>query len=490
MKSKIAKCSFFLIILMILGAMSSCQGNFLDISRKRQFWVIDHRYSDYKTNSNAWYKILTVKKAENDHVIVYVDVDKPGITEEIAETLAREFSNTIYPTVTQNFATPFDFDENGKTILAVYDIQDTYFTTYTGFIGGYFFGTDLYSEASVDNYNDKYGASLHTNEGDILYIDCNPADITSPDAWRTISHEFQHLVNASYYMRHKSSSNSTNTWLDEGLAEAANHMCYGVVEKRVEYYNFILDDYIQSGHPLYYWSTNMMPNYSLSYLFFQYLKFQSDAGDAIFKKIIQSQYGDYRAVMDAIADDAELSGSSWGSSSEEQLNRILLRWYATNAGVSNDDKYRYSSDISSLTNPPAMKLYTSTGVTLQSGGGIVKSMNGNFNSPVSGYAYLSVDTDGSDEDYTMADDGKYGNRDRFVAVNTVYNSRAHNGTYSSLPLTVLYPEDEGYEEYVQEESNSKKASAFIYVEPQKIDFNMPPDIMEKLREDDKELQQN
>ena len=278
-----------------------------DDDRYRTFWAIDTTM-DYQSNAAAWYSFTAEKRTETAHAVVYVDINQSEVTAEIAAQLGSEFDSTIHPNVTANFAQPLDVDGNGKTILLVYDIIDEYhYNPASGaYIGGYFFSVDMYSSATVNNFNPV----MKTNEGDILHIDCNPQSVPD-EAKGTIAHEFQHLVNFSNVLR-LNKTGVTDTWIDEGLSEASTHLCYGVQGDRVEHYDTASN---RNKHPLFYWGLydpgfDVLLSYAKSYLFFQYLRIQSQKGWGLYKDIIDSMHSDYRAVGDAMAGDAVLS--SWG----------------------------------------------------------------------------------------------------------------------------------------------------------------------------------
>jgi hypothetical protein len=459
-------------VILLAGALLSCSDGGGDggSGSRSSFWVLDFT-KDYLHDPSAWYKIEVTKKAETARAVVYVDKNETQVTEGIAGLLAQEFENSIYSEVTQHFALPYDVDGSGKTILVVLDISDGYHpVTNPSYVGGYFFSVDLFSEGSIDAYNTLYGMVLKTNEGDIVYIDSNPQDTNSEDAWRTIAHEFQHLVNASYSIT--KGEDYQDTWIDEGLAEAANHICYGEVTDRIDYYNSYnyTGSPVTNGHPLFYWDTSShLVNYSLSYLFFQYLRSQSYLKNGIFKEIIESVHGNDEAVKDAMDADSNLSDTAkWGSTRDERFNRLLLRWYATNQNISTmtNNLYAYDGEITTI---PDAILYNSNNVSLMSGGGVVKDMSSVFNSPVSGFIYMSLQSDGMVEDFISS----YDLLDYFVAVYRNYLTGSHSAVNTPLPISTIIGDDS--------RDQSVRASSSVMRMPQKIDFILPPDIGERLR---------
>ncbi|HDH6725955.1 TPA: hypothetical protein PI946_002583 [Staphylococcus aureus] len=82
---------------------------------------------------------------------------------------------------------------------------------------------------------------------------------------------------------------------------ASEHMYLGkTLDHRIDYYNNSRS--IANGHSLIKWNHrgDVLSNYSLSYLFSQYLKAQSDNGDEIFKEILQDSSSTNKALEKAI----------------------------------------------------------------------------------------------------------------------------------------------------------------------------------------------
>ncbi|MFS0862272.1 Ig-like domain-containing protein [Fredinandcohnia sp. 179-A 10B2 NHS] len=219
-------------------------------------------------------------------------VHQGEITDADAAKLGKEFDERIYDSVTSHFAPESDVDRNGKVNILVFDIQDGY-NGYGGYTGGYFWGGDLYSSSYV----------YSSNQSEIFYIDTYPTmgeknaskDVTR--AYGTIAHEFQHMVNFNRNVLIEGSTSNMPSWMNEGLSEAANQIYQGQgLWGRLYYYN--QSTTIQNGHSLLKWGDNgdSLANYSLSYLFMQYLKIQANQGEAIFKEILEDRNNDYQAI--------------------------------------------------------------------------------------------------------------------------------------------------------------------------------------------------
>lgn len=406
-----------------------------DIPSSKDFWVINMTNSNYATDESAWYIVHGIRRLVTANCAIFCDQNVTVSDSEIL-ALASQFEGKINPLVGSYFSTPIDVDSNDKVYILLLDIIDGY--SGTSYMGGYFWDTDFYPATTIAKYNILNGTVIKTNSCEVLYVDVNPQNISSETAWRTVAHEFQHLVNSSYrlshdYVRH-------DTWIDEGLAEAAAHLCYGKSDDRLYVYETSYRTTVSSGHPLFYWypvsDQKVLVNYALSYLYFQFLRGQSSAKQGIFNNIIQSPYGDYRAAEYAIALDPGLS--SHGSGASDSFNKLLLRWYATNAGVTGS-LYGYDSEIGTVTAPGEY----SGGLSayLRSGAGVYKQgMGTSYTSSSSDYIYLSVNSpvaSATDEDF----DSPYSSSEYLIAVNKTYTPSSSVTTETSLPASINSTQD-------------------------------------------------
>lgn len=252
----------------------------MKVGSTKNFWVVDfNTYEDVSIKAELLYS------GEKSEVWVH---DKE-ITVNQAKHMGQEFDREIYPVVTKNFAKESDVDGNGKVSILVYDIQDDF--DHTGvYTGGYFYSRDLYDT----NYS---------NRSEVFYIDTYPTmgfDRSNYDvskAFSTLAHEFQHLVNYNQNVLIEDGE-PMETWLDEAMSMAAEHM-YSKEEVRPRMHYYERSASIANGHSLLYWdnSGDVVSNYSLSYLFGQYLRIQLKPGDQVFKKIIDQKLPTKKALQ-------------------------------------------------------------------------------------------------------------------------------------------------------------------------------------------------
>jgi large repetitive protein len=317
------------------------------IGDNKNFWVTNLASNvDYQINAKLLYS------GTKANVWVYNNL----VTSQDANKLGKEFDNKIYQTITNNFAPVSDVDRDGKINILCYDIQDG-FTGSGGYIAGYFWGGDLF------NIN-------HSNQSEIFYIDTYPSmgtgyskDVTA--AYATLTHEFQHMVNFNQTVFIEGSTDSMEPWLDEGLSMSAEQIYSGnVLLDRINYYNST--NSIVNGHSLLYWDYDgdTLANYSLSYLFSQYVKIQTNRGDSIFKEILLDKNNDYKAVEDVVQKYIYPS-MTFGKFMTNYRAALFLKQdtgiYGFK-GVSGFDQLQ-------------PRLYSGSGTNLKGGGAIVKQIN-------------------------------------------------------------------------------------------------------------------
>ncbi|AWE06340.1 hypothetical protein DCE79_02595 [Lysinibacillus sp. 2017] len=267
------------------------QSEILYVGSSRLFKVKDRR-----NNTTSEIPAVLLYNGEKAQIWVHDGV----ISQAQATQLGSEFDNNIYQKIVDNFGAPSDVNNDGKIAILTFDIQDGYTDAGSGgYIGGYFNPNDLLNTSYTDNYMEIFYIDTYPTMGK----DENNLDVTK--AYSTLAHEFQHMVNFSQdIIEGNIYTNSVNpkmdTWLNEGLSMAAETLVYNqkVNEDRVNYYNNPYTTAIHDGRSLLNWDSknDTLANYSLSFLFLQYLKIQAGKGNAIFQEIIQHEKGNYEAV--------------------------------------------------------------------------------------------------------------------------------------------------------------------------------------------------
>lgn len=263
----------------------------------------------------------------------YLFVDDTLSVPVASLNLYSEEFDTMYRVLAENLGTFVDRDDNGKVAILLYDINDG--GSVYGYLGGYFWSKDYYA----DSLTRQQG--IRSNEMDVIYIRGDKPSgwdqATSYDFYEynltTLVHEYQHLVHFGRLVW-TSGGTSSDVWIDEMMSMAAETMYFkeklnvnplfthpdmltgGYLKGRIEYYNQDPKSSIRNGHGLTYWnSSDYFANYSLSYLFGQYLSLQASNGQGIFKAILDYMANhsqrDYQAVVSASAPSLLAGISSW-----------------------------------------------------------------------------------------------------------------------------------------------------------------------------------
>jgi hypothetical protein len=280
-----------------------------------------------------------------------------GVTWADAQQIANEYDSNIYQKMidafgltnltfynygsfsnTMKFADWLGRDRDGKLCILLLDIKDYYkIGVNESYVAGYFWGGDLQDVR-------------YSNLRDMIYIDTNPG-LSSyerrKNAYRTLAHEMQHLMNfvTSFVKRSTQSGNTLNVslmdvWIDEGLASAAEFVYGGHSTDRISWFKNNGGDYnslINRGNNFFVWgnreSESVYANqddYSTVYLFFQWLRLQANT-TGIYKDIIASTSSNQLAVVNAIT-----GYSNWET--------LLKEWLAANYINASSGAYGYKGD--------------------------------------------------------------------------------------------------------------------------------------------------
>jgi hypothetical protein len=147
----------------------------------------------------------------------------------------------------------------------------------------------------------------------------------------------------------------------------------GYVYQYIEYYNQDADNKIRNGHGLTFWDYygDPLPNYSLAYLFGQYLATHSINGSGIFKLILDDMLSnnirDYRAVEAAAAQTIPGIGS-W--------DELLKYWATANFANTPRGLYGYQNAFKLTPHSP-----TGNSVEVHTGGIVYRKIDGAWSSP-------------------------------------------------------------------------------------------------------------
>ncbi|MCB0278415.1 MAG: hypothetical protein KDD94_02880 [Calditrichaeota bacterium] len=269
----------------------------------KTFWALDNTKDSFQRSS--YYQVNAKLLYSETHVNVYIDVlsyDKVDSVE--AKFFADEFNNKIYPKVTGIFGVESDRNADGKVNILFLDIKDGSAGPSSGYIGGYFYGVDLYSANEIS----QAGFDIPTNFAEMLYIDCveNNIDTNNLTVKSTIAHEFQHMIgfNQRFFIRNV--QNALDTWINEALAESAEFEVYGS-NALMGRFNYIASNSFNLGTSLEYWPSNgsgTLSDYALSstYINFASNQFSTDQERYNFLAGVQNGTNfDYAAISNNLS---------------------------------------------------------------------------------------------------------------------------------------------------------------------------------------------
>ena len=252
-------------------------------------------------------------------------------------------------------------DGDGKLCILLMKIKDSYHETKNpSYVAGYF------TAYNYIEYESGYRDTWYSNENDMIYLDIRFYNQIKPEylgdymnsVYNTLAHEMQHLMNFITSVDKRSRANDLDQmdlWINEGLSSAAEFVWNGVHNKdRIDWFNGYYDEdekmwypngWIAYGNNFYVWGnyTDQEPmlildDYATVYLFFQWLRLQSNNDIGIYKEIINSKNADYRAVTAAAAKNisTDYNSNNWS---------LLLRdWLAANSTNATTGRYGYKND--------------------------------------------------------------------------------------------------------------------------------------------------
>jgi hypothetical protein len=193
-----------------------------------------------------------------------------GLGTKLAQMM-QPYDQDILPIVRDHFAPLPDVDENGTV--------DVFVATLPENIAGYVYYADQWLSAYAQGWNSP-------NFGETVYIDASLLNRTSNYMFlRVVVHELQHVANRGY----------SDSWLNEGLSEAASHM-YALkrglsgLQENINAFNGRADRFARNATI---WYGDEL-SYAKSYLFAQYVrtrieaKYGKNTNIRIFNEIIRA----------------------------------------------------------------------------------------------------------------------------------------------------------------------------------------------------------
>jgi hypothetical protein len=313
-------------------------------------------------STSSYYQVDAELLIEND--LCYVWAEKgSGVTQAEAQSVADAYQNDIYNKMMNTFGYRINLtDDNGKSLAVLNTVELANYLATDNLKGGKL--TILLLDIK-DGYqkdvNDSYVAGYfwagnlldiaYSNKCDMIYVDTSPGIPGSKESNETLAHEMQHLMNfvSSVVFRVKDKTlYAMDLWIDEGLSTVAewvyNNEQHSV--QRLGCYNIDVSGLLGLGNNFFVWGNRVgdgdgksqyavLDDYSTAYLFFQWLRLQSDK--EIYGEISISKDYDYNAVINAFNKILKSNVySNW--------EPMLKDWLAANYFKNPSGRYGYGSD--------------------------------------------------------------------------------------------------------------------------------------------------
>jgi len=209
-------------------------------------WAVDD--TDTFTTSSGLVSATVEKISTNSAIFVE---DGVVISSTALNDIASTWESTIYPTDTNYFGNPPDVDNNCQIEILIFVIDGG------GGIGGYF---------------DPNVASSR----EILFVDSGDM------SWRNtiLAHEFEHLL-------HNARDPYEYLWIDEGAADMAAYLCFGVTDTLSQHAN----EWSQNSNISVRWWNQRIADYGGGFMFLMYLADKLGGGAAISSLVADSATG-------------------------------------------------------------------------------------------------------------------------------------------------------------------------------------------------------
>ena len=209
-------------------------------------WAVDD--TDTFTTSSGLVSATVEKISTNSAIFVE---DGVVISSTALNDIASTWESTIYPTDTTYFGDPPDVDNNCQIEIILFQIDGG------GGIGGYF---------------DPNIASSR----EILFVDSGDM------SWRNtiLAHEFEHLL-------HNARDPYEYLWVDEGAADMAAYLCFGVTDTLSQHAN----EWSQNSNISVRWWNQRIADYGGGFMFLMYLADKLGGGAAISSLVADTATG-------------------------------------------------------------------------------------------------------------------------------------------------------------------------------------------------------
>lgn len=186
------------------------------VGQSRSFFV--------RNNSAGFDQITAVAQYVGTKAAIFVDQNAPagGFTASDLQAFSARFDEVMHPVVTDAFGGESDLDGNERVII-LFTPRVNALTPRgsSGFVGGFFFGTDLLRGATGSNEGEVFYALVPDPTG--IFGDPRSKNQILQVVPAVLAHEFQHMVH--FNQRYLGLDGGQEAlWLSEALAQMAEEL--------------------------------------------------------------------------------------------------------------------------------------------------------------------------------------------------------------------------------------------------------------------------
>jgi hypothetical protein len=237
-----------------ISGVRDTDGNVMDTPYSWNFITVTGFWA-YDFVQNSYYFVSANLAGEGTYCLIYLE-DGKFVDPNTINGIVNQFDTAIYANEVLIFGEEPNpgIDGNPKIFIFLHDIRDGYSPVSDGYIAGYF------------NPLDEYDISIvpYSNQKELFNMDINPGIPGDQVFFRTLAHEFQHLI--SWNQKTNLRGVYEDTWLEEAMSEIAPVLCSYEPD-----YSRVIGFQVMPWDSLVGWDSSVS-DYSTVYMWIQYLK--------------------------------------------------------------------------------------------------------------------------------------------------------------------------------------------------------------------------
>ena len=182
-----------------------------DVGERRDFQVV--------RADGGFDRVTAEVRVISERAILYVDVEAlANLPMEDTERFGDLFDDPIYSVDVSAFGATSDVDDNGKVIILFTPSVNRLTAPGSGdFVGGFFFGLDLFTEAENSNAAEVFYVMVPDPAGE--YGNVQSLDLIRTTVPAILAHELQHMIHHNERIIERNDERADALWLSEALAQ-------------------------------------------------------------------------------------------------------------------------------------------------------------------------------------------------------------------------------------------------------------------------------